>query len=127
MNENNAEHFETAQQIVDAIRDFNKQYSQELAAGGFAHIVLDDFNLADGHIDYCLSEDWLRSWYKEEVDRLVRSLGENPVSPYSWERCFFMELMTAVDAAVEFLYKLKRTSVELREQASELLWDNPPV
>lgn len=114
----------TAQEVIDAIKTHIKKWIHELPAGGFAHIVLDDFNLADGHIDHCLEPQWVNEWYAEKVKECIESWEENPLSPFYYERPRFTDFMHCVDETIDLLEALKQVPAEIRDQAEALVHDS---
>lgn len=86
----------------------------------FAHIVLDDYNLGDRSILFCLQQDRITKW----VDREILDTYEKPIPDPSvleeWERYWYDDIMEMRDEIIIFLRWLLHTSEDERSQVTDL-------
>lgn len=105
---------EIAEIVEDEIESFNAKYPD--ARFSFAHIVLDDYNLLDGHIHWCLRQDSINEWFNYNLARCEPDAC-NPDSHNSWERWRYDELTELRDATIEMLRWLLTVPESMREMA----------
>lgn len=110
----------TPHEVLAAISAFNAHWHDVLPDYSFAHIVLGDFNLMDGHIDFCLEDEQVRGWHQSKVGEIINHYGENPLSPYLADRYRFTRLLACTDAIIDFLEALKKVPEPIREEAMNI-------
>lgn len=97
--------------VIDFFNTVTHRHYPEMPSPefSFAHIVLDDYNLGEEHINFCLDRmlDWFYSMYQEldAVDYTSTNFWEN----YNW---FLLVDYTA--KIVEFLEWLKTIPSDIR-------------
>lgn len=105
---------EIAEIVEDEIESFNTRYPNAMFS--FAHIVLDDYNLSDAHIHWCLRQDSINEWFNYNLARCDPDTC-NPDSHNSWERWRYDELTELRDATIEMLRWLLTVPESMREMA----------
>lgn len=106
-----------AQYVIDKMNEFVAGESWTRAYS-FAHIVLGDQNLGEGHIKFCLQphivNDWTSSQLKDRALNPVRN--ENR----AWELHEYDQVISERDSIIAFLRWLLSLTDELRDEVSEL-------
>lgn len=64
-----ASEIQTYDQVTDVIDAFCNHFEAFLPEYSFAHIVLDDYNLSDGNIRFCLKTEHITEWITEIAPR----------------------------------------------------------
>ena len=84
-------------------------------ASSFAHIVFDDFNLSDGNIDFCV--EYAKDWFAETIENLKKRhpAYTNYLSPHSWERFMYDDVLSMTKETLNVLWHLKRIPKSIRE------------
>lgn len=103
--------------LLKTIDDFCEYVSRNYTVsptGTFAHIALDDYNLSDGHLNFCLESDQIREWfyqaYKDNLGYAVDYTSDN-----TWENYRWYELIEATEIIILFLEWLKTIPIEVRD------------
>lgn len=98
-------------QVVDAIDKFCDGMDG-LPRYTFGHIVLDDLNLSDGHIEWCLRQDSIHDWFQHALGHL-RSLNVDDMSTF--DKFTYRDLTGLRDAVIIFLRWLLEIPEEIRD------------
>lgn len=115
----------TPQQVIDGIRNFKHRYQAGIIVPGyeFAHIVLDDYNLADGHIRRCLDEQ-ADKWTAERIADAKRRLLQWTGTQRGYEQDL-QDIQQYRQVATAFLQWLLSVPDETRTEAERLEHGDP--
>ena len=107
------------QDIIKMIDEFCSAH-EESAAGimpgyCFEHIVLDDYNLYDSNIDFCLEKERIAEWIYDKA----KDVGCLPGKCDWWMLSSYLHIVDYAYSASAFLSKLKEISEDDREDAME--------
>jgi len=104
------------QDVIHVIRMFcedDRRY-----AYSFGHIVLDDYNLDDDCIKFCLRQKTINDWFEHNLQSCDPA-SSNPESPNDWERYQYDDLTDARDKIIAFLRFLLTIPEDIREGDNE--------
>jgi hypothetical protein len=102
---------DTPQAVKSAIDNFCKANERWLPDYSFAHIALGDYNLSNGHIDFCLQYDQILPWFYEFV-RNEALIFDKDIAINSG--------IEAVQEISDFLRHLKTIPEPIREGVADL-------
>ena len=89
-----------------------------LAGHAFDHIVLGDNNLGDGHIRFCLSNETILGWLKDQVaDYEEDSTG--------YDQLHWANLLRDAAAIIAFLHEIWSIPYRERMEAEESYFNDP--
>jgi len=108
----------TREEVINIINQFSDAHNNK-PNYTFAHITIDDYNLSDLHIKYCLRQDAINDWFEDQITQYGEKLGAkegfDPTSHNSWERCNYDDLTELRDAIIGFLRALLKVDEEVRD------------
>jgi len=98
---------------IDTFCDYIQHCFNIHAGYTFDHIVLGDYNLGDGSIDFCLQNDVIMDWF---YDQYNHGLSMNYLSDNVWENHQWYELVDATTLIITFLEWLKTIPETVRDK-----------
>jgi hypothetical protein len=101
----------TSKDVKAQIDAFCETHHAMLPDFSFAHIALSDYNLADGHIDFCLDLNQILPWFYARVRDHKFFVNEQAA---------ISETVGEVNVIVEFLNYLKTIPEPIREGVLDL-------
>jgi hypothetical protein len=104
-------------EVIERILDFaDKYHGVEFS---FAHIVLGDFNLGDGHIQWCLEPEQVDKWVNRETERFLNRDDDEYARRYNFE-----QLEEVKTETIKFLNWLLTIPENIRKGVGEEIdWD----
>lgn len=104
---------ENREDIIAIIDDFTSPHYWPTSVGSFAHIVLDDYNLEDGSIDFCLHPDRIDAYLKLKEESLFKYMNDYVDGLNS-----MVEILNMSIEIIMFLNWLKSLPEEIRERSN---------
>lgn len=83
----------------------------------FGHIVLDDYNLGDGHIEFCLQDEQVERWVKFELDDCGIEYGIDPSTLDVVQQWDYEKVIRSRDKVKSFLEWLLEIPEVIRDDA----------
>ena len=109
------ESFEDVREMVSAFCDwYSASYDGNCASSTFAHIVLDDLNLGDDYIYWCLEWEQIRFWIEDEMEQIDDGRG----TKYA-QAVLKKQVLQKAAAIIRFLNDLTIIPEEIRVEYTE--------
>jgi len=104
----------TREEVIGIIEEFSREHDNWVNYT-FAHIAIDDYNLSDLHIKFCLRQDTINEWFEYALTQQEPECCD-PTSANEWERWQYDELTELRDAVIGFLRALLKVEEEVRDE-----------
>jgi len=102
--------------MIEAFCDSHKNSTISIMPGYcFEHIVLGDYNLYDGNIDFCLEKERIAEWIRDQA----KDAGCLPGECDWWMLSSYLAIVDYAYSAAAFLSRLKGISEDDRDAAME--------
>ena len=112
--------------LIATINDFCDYVGCETGIApefSFAHIALDDLNLSDGDIEWCLDNERVNTFLMNTYNDWLPLGMIDHTSDNSWENCDYWDLINGTQLVIDFMKWLLTIPEDERDRQCELYYE----